>query len=145
MRRQFHGRHTSSGFLAWDVHRLVELARDLPVIEVPLVKIRELDECYWFDAGGGAPTCRAIALHARLIAESDLDYPVILSADGRVMDGMHRICRAVVEGRESVLAVRFEKDPEPDHVDVPLEELPCEEPPRNDLRRRAGGAQGSDG
>ncbi len=52
-------------------------------------------------------------MHARLIAEYDLDDPVIPSADGRVMDGMHRICRALVEGRESVLAVRFEKDPEP--------------------------------
>lgn len=128
MRRQYHGRHTARGFLAWDVHRLVELARDLPVVEVSLEELRELDECYWFDVGGNDPTCRMVALHAQLIAECDLAYPIILSADGRVMDGMHRVCRALVEGHATIRAVRFEEDPEPDHIDVPLGQLSYEEP-----------------
>ena len=44
------------------------------------------------------------------------------------MDGMHRVCRALVEGLATIRAVRFEDDPEPDHIDVPLEQLPYDEP-----------------
>jgi hypothetical protein len=35
--------------------------------------------------------------HARLIREVNLRYPVILGPDGRVMDGMHRVARAILE------------------------------------------------
>lgn len=54
----------------------------------------------------------------------DVDRLGELSRDGRVMDGMHRICRALVEGRETVRAVRSEVDPEPDYVDVAPSDLP---------------------
>ncbi len=70
------------------------------------------------------PTCRRVALHTRLIAETDLADSIILSSDGRVMDGMHRVCRALIEGRETIRAIRFDVDPEPDYVDVAPEDLP---------------------
>ena len=38
---------------------------------------------------------------------ADLRRPVILSADGRVMDGMHRIAQALRLGHTHVAAVRF--------------------------------------
>lgn len=123
MRRQYHSRKTDRGVLIWDVHRLVELSRDFPRFEHPLSKIRELDECFWFSESDAVPTCREVALHAKLISETDLQYPIILSSDGRVMDGMHRVCKALMRGDETILAVQFATDPEPDHVDVPLDEL----------------------
>jgi hypothetical protein len=36
-----------------------------------------------------------------------LPFPVILGPDGRVMDGMHRIARVLLDGRDQVSAVRF--------------------------------------
>lgn len=124
MRKQYHFRRSERGLLAWDVDRLVELSSRLAPIDVPLSEIRELDETFWFDVEGEEPTCRRVALHARLINETDLDHPIILSRDGRVMDGMHRVCKALIEGRETIRAVRFEIDPEPDYVDVTPDELP---------------------
>jgi hypothetical protein len=124
MRKQYHFRRTERGLLAWDVDRLVERSAGLAPIEVPLSEIRELDETFWFDHEGEEPTCRRVALHARLMRETDLSHPIILSSDGRVMDGMHRVCRALAEGRATILAVRFETDPEPDYVDVTPDELP---------------------
>ena len=111
----------------WDVHRLVALAADLPRKQVPLRAIRELDETYWFDGDGPPPTCRAVAEHARLIQETDLRYPIILSADGRVMDGMHRVAKAWIEGREAIEAVQFTDDPEPDYIGVDLDSLPYDD------------------
>lgn len=130
MRKQYHFRPTDEGVLIWDVDQLVELSAGLTPFDVPLSEIQELDEAFWFgaegdaDAEGDAPTCRRVALHAKLINETDLRHPIILSRDGRVMDGMHRVCRALIEGRETIRAVRFRADPAPDYVDIHPDDLP---------------------
>jgi hypothetical protein len=116
MRKQYHFRDSSRGLLAWDVDRLVELSRDLPKVLVPLAEIAELDENYWFQVGQNPPTCRTIAEHMQLIEEADLAYPIILDSSGRVFDGMHRVVKALLAGRDAIDAVRFTCDPEPDHV-----------------------------
>ena len=126
MRRQYHSRLVAGHTLIWDVHRLVELTRNFPLLQIPLALIQELDECFWF--GDKPATCRAVTLHARLIRETDLAYPIILSASGRVMDGMHRVCKALLENRSTVNAVQFSQDPEPDYVDADIEALSYEEP-----------------
>ncbi|MGI9240445.1 MAG: hypothetical protein ACR2RV_06560 [Verrucomicrobiales bacterium] len=124
MRAQYHLRPSAEGLLAWDVRKLVALVEGLPVEVVPLSEIRELDQRYWFGPEGSEPTCRAIADHARLIGEADLSYPIILDPDGRVMDGMHRVCRALAEGAERISAYRLIELPEPDSVGVPAGDLP---------------------
>jgi hypothetical protein len=40
------------------------------------------------------------------------------------MDGMHRVAKAVMEGREAIEAVQFDEDPAPDHVGLGPKELP---------------------
>ena len=127
MRRQYHSRRIDGHELIWDVHRLVELTQRFPVQHIPLSRIAELDECFWFDGKTGA-TCRAVAEHAKLIQETDLAHPIILAADGRVMDGMHRVCKALIEGRSTIAAVQFQQNPAPDYVDVDIESLPYAEP-----------------
>ncbi len=125
MRKQYHFRPGPKGLRAWDVDRLAELAKDLPRESVPLAAINELDEPYW-SGDGAAMTCRDVAEHARLIEEADLSFPVILSPDGRVMDGMHRIAKALLLGHEEIEAVRLRTEPEPDYVGVDPESLPYE-------------------
>ena len=124
MRKQYHFRRSERGLLAWDIDRLVELSAGFTLIDVPLSEIRELDEAFWFDAEGDEPTCRRVALHAKLMNETDLDHPIILSQNRRVMDGMHRVCKALIEGSETIRAVRFEVDPEPDSVGLAPDKLP---------------------
>ena len=123
MRKQYHFRDGPDGLRAWDVHRLVELTKDLPVVQVPLSAVRELDEPYWY-GHGDIPTCRSVAEHAQLINESDLKFPIILSSDGRVMDGMHRVAKAVMQNISNLPAKRFSQDPEPDYVGVDPDDLP---------------------
>jgi hypothetical protein len=86
-------RPAPGGRALWHTERLWQLSEGLPVRQVPLNEIVEFDEDCWFQARH-APTCRAIADHARRIRDADMTYPVILSADGRLMDGGHRIGRA---------------------------------------------------
>ena len=95
LRPQYHFRRTPNGTLIWNVARLVQLAENLPTIDVALSDIAELDEPNWFFATNSEPTCRPIATHAKLVAQADLSYPVILCAKGRVLDGMHPVVKAL--------------------------------------------------
>ena len=100
--------------LAWEVERLWEITKDYPTKRVPLTTISDFDLVCWFDGGQHLPTCRAVTEHARKIMEAEFYYPVILSAKGHVMDGMHRIAKAWLLGQDTVEAVQFDEDPEPD-------------------------------
>jgi hypothetical protein len=51
MRKQYRFRASLAGLQAWDVDRLVELAKDLPRQRVRLASIREIDEAYWSNEG----------------------------------------------------------------------------------------------
>jgi hypothetical protein len=93
---------------------------------VKLSSIRELDESFWSNEGPRM-TCRQVVEHVRLMQDADLAFPVILSSDGGVMDGMHRICKALLAGQEHVEAVRFPQDPAPDYVGVEPDDLPYSE------------------
>jgi hypothetical protein len=123
VRKQYHFWPGPEGLDAWDVDRLIRESADLPVIDVAVATITEVDTEYWFIPGSQAPTVRAVVEHYKLIRDVDPSYPIILGVDGRVMDGMHRVARAVADGRSSVKAVQFETQPEPDHRNCRPEDL----------------------
>lgn len=124
MRKQYNFWPGEVGLDAWDVDRLVLLSKDLPVREVALDSIDEIDTNYWFDYGPIDPTVRRVVEHIRLVQDADLSYPIILGSDGRVMDGMHRIARALLNGDATIRAVQFEVQPEPDFRNCSPGDLP---------------------
>ncbi|HMO41847.1 MAG TPA: ParB/RepB/Spo0J family partition protein, partial [Phenylobacterium sp.] len=87
----------------------------LPVRDVPIADIAEFDLDCWFQ-GRHTPSVRAVAEHARRIFNADLAYPVILNAEGQLMDGGHRLARAWMEGLTEIKAVQFPVTPAPDWV-----------------------------
>lgn len=108
---------------AWDVDRLIELTAHLPSEQVPLSAIGEVDTDYWF-SHVHPPTVLAVVEHLRLINEADLSYAIILDPDGRVMDGMHRVARALLDGHAAIAAKRLDTMPLPDYTDVQPDDLP---------------------
>ena len=126
MRKQYFFRQTPGGFSAWDVDRLVELTRDFPRRRVALADIRELAEP-WFGPDE-SPTWQALVEHVRLMDAADVSFPIILAADGTVMDGMHRVAKALRAGQTEIEAVRFTVDPPPDYLNVQPADLPYGRP-----------------
>lgn len=124
MRKQYHFRQSSQGLMAWDVDHLLVLAADLKAQEIPLESICELDEPYWYETGGLIPTCRSIADHMCLVQAADLAYPIILCPAGRIMDGMHRVVKALAAGSTTISAVRFAKMPAANYVGIAPDDLP---------------------
>jgi hypothetical protein len=108
--------HRNGELWVWDVERLWRLSQDLCIKTVPLSSIKDFDEVCWFPADGEKPTCRVVAAHAKRIYEADFTHPIILSAKGVLMDGMHRLAKAWILGMEEVPVVQFVTDPEPDQI-----------------------------
>ncbi len=117
MRKQYHFRPSRSGLQAWDVDRLVAIADTMPTEAIPLQDLREVDTAYWFDHGY-EPTVRAVVEHMRLVNEADLRHAIIVDPDGRVMDGMHRVAKALLLGQSTIGAKRLPSLPDPDYTGV---------------------------
>ena len=112
-----HSRLTAKDRFFWWTERLWVLARDLPVITVNLDGIKEFEENCWFLKLEDA-TCKAFAKHAKRIVDADLSFPIILSSEGLLMDGGHRISKAWLNGSTEIRAVKFKIDPEPDWIEA---------------------------
>jgi hypothetical protein len=99
----------------WRVPRLWVLAHTLPVAFIPVAALLpHLDTAHWL--GEDEPlTVRALVEQARRILRADLAYPIILSVDGSIMDGMHRLAKAWITDAETIAVVRFSDDPAPDY------------------------------
>lgn len=58
-------------------------------------------------------TLREMAMHMRAVNAADLEKPIILDEDGELMDGRHRLIKAMLTSAETVNAVRFDENPSP--------------------------------
>lgn len=94
----------------WSVPRLIELSRELPVMEIPLEHMN-IYEAY------DKMSLRELVGHMKSVQNADLSYPIILDEDGEIMDGRHRLMKALLNGEETIKAVRFETNPAPCRVD----------------------------
>ena len=126
MRKQYYFRPSDRGYRAWDVDRLVALTRNFPRLQVALSDMREFDKAFPADEEG-IVTWRNVVGHMALIEAADPRFPIILAANGEVMDGRHRLAKAMLAGKTTIEAVQFTDDPEPDYVDVYPHELPYDE------------------
>jgi len=124
IRPQYHFRPSKDGLLAWNVGRLIKLSEGLQAQRVALSGVDEVDENHWYTFEGQLPTCRSILEHFTLIEEADLTFPILLDADGRLMDGMHRVCKAIRRGDTHILAVQIAETLKPDYVGRQPEDLP---------------------
>ncbi|MEM7721855.1 MAG: hypothetical protein AAF376_05735 [Pseudomonadota bacterium] len=122
VRKQYHSRQVGADRHIWDVHRLIRASSDLNVDMIAVDAVAEADENWWY--AEAVPTPRSIASHVALMNDVDPRHPIILCAEGRLMDGMHRVLKAIAEGRTHIPAVRFERTPAPDFVNVSLDDLP---------------------
>ena len=124
MRKQYHFWPGEHGLVAWDVDRLIQLSSDCTVMEISLDSIEEMGTDHWFTDGPGTPSVRRIVEQMVLIQDVDLSFPIILGVDVRVMDGMRRVARALLDGHPTIRAVRFKVQPEPDYRDCSPGDLP---------------------
>lgn len=103
------GKYVATDGSVWTVTRLIEHAKELPTFEIPLAGIHIGESIF-----AESRTARAIAVHVKRVNDTDLKHPILLDPDGFIMDGWHRVVKALVLGKETIKAKRF--------IDMP----PCE-------------------
>jgi hypothetical protein len=100
------------GNKAWKAETLYLFAKakEYPVRDLPLWAVDLSDEP--FDA-------RSLALfimQAKRVQQCSLEHPIILDDAGQIADGYHRLCKAILEGHETIKAIRLEEMPAPDRI-----------------------------
>ena len=88
---------------------MLELSKDLPVMEVPL---NHLNVWHSYEK----LTLRDMVMHMKAVNAADLNYPIIIDEDGELMDGRHRLMKAMLNGVDTVKVVKFEENPSPCRV-----------------------------
>jgi hypothetical protein len=107
--------HTySNGECTWNVSDLWKAAEG---VEPELIRIEDvvdieelLDSHTW---SAGPMSVREILDHVDRIANADLGYPIVLTPEGWIGDGCHRIIKAWREGRQDILVVKLKTMPSP--------------------------------
>lgn len=94
------------GNKSWSVARLIQLTKNFEIFQVPIAHLNIGDTIQ-------DPTLRDLAGYFQAVKKSRLKYPIILDQDGHIMDGRHRIVKAIMKGKSTIKAVRFELNPEP--------------------------------
>lgn len=94
----------------WFVTRLFEKVKDLPVQEMPLTGLNT------YNLHPQPKSMNSFVSHVEKVNNADLSKPIILDDEGYVMDGRHRIAKALLDGEETIKFVRFEETPIHDYV-----------------------------
>ncbi len=96
----------------WTVTNLIARAKDLEPFDLPLAAIH-LGTAVWTPTG----SAYGMAFHMRRALDVDTSYPIILCEEGFIMDGWHRVLRALIDGKATIKAVRFMKTPPHDYLE----------------------------
>lgn len=102
---------------SWNALTLVDAAKDLEEFDLPLAGI-DLGVGVW----SGVETIKGFTKHVKRIVDTDLKYPILLGEDGNIVDGWHRAVKAIILGRKTIKAKRFQVRPDCDRYKSPKEE-----------------------
>ncbi len=94
----------------WTNATLYSAAEGLEQFDLPLCSI-ELNFSPWTMG-----SLKWILYHIKRIEKCDLSYPVIQNPDGVIIDGWHRVAKAILDDKLTIKAVRLKVMPEYDEL-----------------------------
>ena len=99
----------------WELKDIWESSKSL---KVEKIKVNELwDSRYtkaWCWQQEGEEINNLFFLHhMKRVLNADLTYPIVLSEENLIFDGVHRLMKAKHVGLDYIECVRFKKDPDP--------------------------------
>lgn len=85
-------------------------AKEYPVFDLPLVAVDLSDKVF------EVPNLRSFIYQCKRVYNCTFDYPVLLDDYGQIADGYHRVCKAILEGKKAIKAIRLEEMPAYDFI-----------------------------
>lgn len=101
------------GDKVWKAQTLYDFAKakEYPILDMPLWNIDLTAEPF---------ECNQLhhfIFQMKRVNDCSLDYPIILDEVGQIVDGYHRLCKAILEGKETIKAIRLLEMPAPDRIE----------------------------
>lgn len=96
----------------WYDTTLIKASKNLPVKSMPINNKLFDTKIYWT-----LDTFFDLNIHLKRISDSNLKYPVILSPSGKIIDGFHRLMKAIQLKKTTIKYVKLDKMPPHDFVD----------------------------
>ena len=102
----------------WDLKYIWELSESLPVeeIDVQVLWDRRYGKAWCWQHEDEVINNDFFLHHMQRVMDANLSYPIILSEEGYIFDGVHRLMKCKYLGIEKINCVKFIKDPEPSNV-----------------------------
>jgi hypothetical protein len=97
----------TSGEKSYSVNDLIELSKGLPVFDLSLQGI-DLSRMPWI-----LNNIQDFCAHYARVMDTDMNHPIILDSTGYICDGWHRLVKAIINGQETIKAVRLIVMPDP--------------------------------
>lgn len=91
-------------------------AKEYPVMDLPLWAVDLSDEPF------ESRNLKQFIENVKRVNDCSLEYPVILDDNGQIADGYHRLCKAILNGDETIKAIRLEEMPSLDRIEEENEE-----------------------
>lgn len=109
----------------WNVPDLLAQAAGLSIFWANVDRFN-LDVDAWFGEAC-KPTITNLLHHMRVVQNANLDDPILLSAEGHVFDGLHRLAKCALEGVAVIRCRQFQINPAPFEV-LDFEEFSQQKP-----------------
>ena len=91
----------------WGIARLIDITEHLKPFDCPLASL-DLSTIIWDDCN-----ILELAMHIHRVNAADFSEPIIISWNGSVADGRHRIMKAIIMEKTTIKAVRMQHRPTP--------------------------------
>jgi len=101
----------------WNVPMLWAAAAKAVASGAARIQVRSLAELPRFEAAWWdiePATEEELSWHLKRIQDADLGHPIILSDKGCIMDGLHRLAKAILMHHELIRVIQFSMTPPPD-------------------------------
>jgi hypothetical protein len=97
----------------WKASTLYDFAKakEYPVVDMPLWCVDLSTEAF------ECAQLKDFIFQCKRVSDCSLEYPIILDDKGCIADGYHRVCKAILEGKETIKAIRLLEMPAPDWVE----------------------------
>ena len=92
--------------IRYPVAALIAASKDFEVIELPV------EFLYRGNGLTPDPSLHEFAIAMKRVMKSDLKFPIILSPINTVLDGKHRLTKAIYQGETSIKCVKFHSMPD---------------------------------
>lgn len=84
----------------WEDATLWVAAKGKPIVELGIEELSKMPFCGW-----NSQTLKDIANEYMAVMSADIRFPILVTTDNIVMDGCHRIVKAILEGKTSIEAI----------------------------------------